>query len=146
MSAQLDRGWICDVQFVRSGTDDVLQSGSSSLPLLLTASNSAVVALWDISKTSDEGMPHKLLENTCTHSGAASCPTKPTYPLQDNDQNYLCSDSQSLMAVSITSPCQPVQTVTVEAEESCLSLHMRLWNVLNLRALHGLIPWWKRAD
>jgi WD40 repeat protein len=65
MRAKLHSGWICDVQFLsREGG----QLGGGGAPLLLSASNDAAVALWDVSRAATgNGKPFKLLESRDVH-------------------------------------------------------------------------------
>lgn len=67
MSAKLHSGWICDVQFLSSAGPGAAAGGGSTL--LLSASNDAIVALWDVSKAAG-GKPLKLLESREVHQGS----------------------------------------------------------------------------
>ncbi|KAK9830394.1 hypothetical protein WJX72_011510 [[Myrmecia] bisecta] len=68
LSTKLHKGWISDVQFATAG------SRGGGPPLLLSASNDGSLAVWDLSKCTQQGgqaggLPQHMSEATTLHSG-----------------------------------------------------------------------------
>jgi hypothetical protein len=72
LSHKLHRGWVSDVQFASAAADS---SGGDRTPLLLTAGNDGVAALWDLGRVATEAggrggaVPRCLARSEDLHSG-----------------------------------------------------------------------------